>query len=144
MGKGKYRYSIPNQIERVSDKYSLNGTELIEIAESADSLTNLRSTVISNSEDSSMICQIAKQVSNLSQLSYSIRSKITRNGLVKDNATPQLSSLRKQVRDAYNRVTISLRSIIDSKLENAIQDDVISVRGDRLVIQIKSQNQEAF
>ena len=39
----------------------LNGTELIEIAESADSLTNLRSTVISNSEDSSMICQIAKQ-----------------------------------------------------------------------------------
>ena len=116
----------------------LNGTELIEIAESADSLTNLRSTVISNSEDSSMICQIAKQVSNLSQLSYSIRSKITRNGLVKDNATPQLSSLRKQVRDAYNRVTISLRSIIDSKLENAIQDDVISVRGDRLVIQIKS------
>ena len=129
---------ISNYVKRADLGGILNGTELIEIAESADSITNLRATVISNSEDSSMIYQIAKHLSDLSHLSYSIRSKITRNGLVKDNATPHLSSIRKQVRDAYNRVTVSLDSIIESQLENAIQDDVISVRGDRLVIQIKS------
>lgn len=129
---------ISNYVKRADLGGILNGTELIEIAESADSITNLRATVISNSEDSSMIYQIAKHLSDLSHLSYSIRSKITRNGLVKDNATPHLSSIRKQVRDAYNRVTVSLNSIIESQLENAIQDDVISVRGDRLVIQIKS------
>ena len=56
-----------------------------------------------------------------------------------DSATPQLGAIRSQVRYAYSRVTNSLERLIqDSNLDGYIQDDVISVRGDRLVIQVKS------
>ena len=39
-GKGKYRYSIPNQIERVSNIHSLNGNELIDSSRKAARIDN--------------------------------------------------------------------------------------------------------
>ncbi len=117
----------------------LTGQELLEIASSIDSFSNLRRLVIEHSDNATLLGEIARNIADLSYLSHAIKSKVAPNGLVVDAATPTLGILRRQVRDAYTRVTNALDNVIrDSDLDGVIQDDVISVRGDRLVVQVKS------
>ena len=61
-------------------------------------------------------------------------------GVVRDDATHTLRALRSQIRQAYQRVTESLNSLIQSaQSDNALQDNVISIRNDRLVVQVKAE-----
>lgn len=130
---------ISEQIVRSHLGGTLTGQELIEIAASLDALTNIKNSVENLSNDIELLPLISSGISNLNFLTHSIKSKISPNGIVMDSATPQLGIIRSQVRYAYSRVTNSLERLIqDSNLEGYIQDDVISVRGDRLVIQVKS------
>ena len=102
-------------------------------------MSNARKVILNHQEELPQLLEVAKKVPDLSYLGYSITSKIANNGLVKDEATPTLGTIRKQVRESYTRVTNALESIIsESEMSGAIQDDVISVRGDRLVVQVKS------
>ena len=79
------------------------------------------------------------KISDLNYLSFSIKNQISPNGLVKDSASPILSQLRNDVREAYERLTSALQNILKkSHVASAIQDNVISIRGDRLVLQVKS------
>ena len=118
---------------------SLTGEELLSVSNTQDIILSFKKILSQHEERCPRLSQLANQISNVSYLTYSIASKLTPNGLVKDNATPNLGSIRKQVRQAYDRVTNSLRKIIEiNQLTGVIQDDVISVRGDRLVLQIKS------
>jgi len=130
---------ISEQIVRSHLGGTLTGQELIEIAASLDALTSVKNSIENLSNDIELLPLISSGISNLNFLTHSIKSKIAPNGIVMDSATPQLGAIRSQVRYAYSRVTNSLERLIqDSNLDGYIQDDVISVRGDRLVIQVKS------
>ena len=117
----------------------LTGQELLVIANTIDALSNARKSILNHQEELPQLLELAKKIPDLSYLAYSITSKIANNGLVKDDATPNLGTIRKQVRESYSRVTSALESIIsEAEMSGTIQDDVISVRGDRLVVQVKS------
>ncbi len=117
----------------------LTGQELLVIANSIEALLNARKSVLDHEEELPILLELARKIPDLSYLAYSITSKIANNGLVKDEATPSLGNIRKQVRESYSRVTTALESIIfESEMSGTIQDEVISVRGDRLVVQVKS------
>ncbi|PZC44135.1 MAG: DNA mismatch repair protein MutS2 [Chloroflexi bacterium] len=118
---------------------ALTGQELLIIANTIEALSNARSTLMEYPEELPVLLELAKEIPDLSYLAYSITSKIAGNGLVLDNATPNLGNIRRQVRESYSRVTGALESIIsESEMLGTIQDDVISTRGDRLVVQVKS------
>ena len=130
---------ISDHVKRASLGGILTGQELIEIASTIDTFTYLRSSLLEYAEETVLLASRAKLMSDLSYLSHSITTTVNPNGLVKDTASPSLGILRRQVRDSYTRVTTALQHIIsESEMEGSIQDDVISVRGDRLVIQVKS------
>ena len=117
----------------------LTGQELLVIANTIDALSNARTTILNHQEELPKLLELAKKIPDLSYLAYSVTSKIASNGLVKDDATQNLGTIRKQVRESYSRVTNALESIIsEAEMSGTIQDDVISVRGDRLVVQVKS------
>ena len=117
----------------------LTGQELLVIANTVEVLSNARKVILNHQEELPQLLEVAKKVPDLSYLGYLITSKIASNGLVKDEATPNLGNIRKQVRESYSRVTNALESIIsESEMSGTIQDNVISVRGDRLVVQVKS------
>ncbi|MBM39368.1 MAG: hypothetical protein CL765_03485 [Chloroflexi bacterium] len=117
----------------------LTGQELLVIANSIEALLNARKSVLDHEEELPVLLELARKIPDLSYLAYSITSKIANNGMVKDEASPSLGNTRKQVRESYSRVTNALESIIfESEMSGTIQDDVISVRGDRLVIQVKA------
>ncbi|MEC8912301.1 MAG: Smr/MutS family protein, partial [Chloroflexota bacterium] len=137
-GLGNLR-NISDHVRRADLGGILSGQELIEIASNIDTFTNLRASLLEHSDEAVLLASRARIMSDLSYLSHSISTTVSPNGLVKDTASPSLGILRRQVRDSYTRVTTALQHIIrESEMEGSIQDDVISVRGDRLVVQVKS------
>ena len=137
-GLGNLR-NISDHVRRADLGGILSGQELIEIASNIDTFTNLRGSLLEHSDEAMLLASRARIMSDLSYLSHSISTTVSPNGLVKDTASPSLGILRRQVRDSYTRVTTALQQIIrESEMEGSIQDDVISVRGDRLVVQVKS------
>ena len=137
-GLGNLR-NISDHVRRADLGGILSGQELIEIASNIDTFTNLRGSLLEHSNEAMLLASRARIMSDLSYLSHSISTTVSPNGLVKDTASPSLGILRRQVRDSYTRVTTALQHIIrESEMEGSIQDDVISVRGDRLVVQVKS------
>ena len=118
---------------------TLTGQELLIIANTIEALSNARNTLMEYPGELPVLLEVAKEIPDLSYLAFSITSKIAGTGLVLDSATPNLGNIRRQVRESYSRVTGALESIIsESEMLGTIQDDVISVRGDRLVVQVKS------
>ena len=99
---------ISEQIVRSHLGGTLTGQELIEIAASLDALTNVKNSIENLSNDIELLPLISSGISNLNFLTHSIKSKISPNGIVMDSATPQLGTIRNQVRYAYSRVTTTL------------------------------------
>ena len=133
---------ISELIVRVNLGSILNGIESLHIASSIEILNSLRETIDKSSHELPQLRKYSNQITNLSEISNSIKSKIKADGSVKDSATPELKSIRNQIRRNYTNVVEKLSGIINSAdLEDTIQDNVISVRGDRLVIQVKTNMQ---
>ena len=62
------------------------------------------------------------------------------DGEVADDATPTLRVIRRQTRLAYERVSEALQNFIQSSdVRDALQEPIISVRGDRLVVRVKAE-----
>lgn len=117
----------------------LFGKDLIEISNTVDTFSNLKSKILTHTNQFEYLSTFASKISDLNYLSFSIKNQISPNGVVKDSASPILSDLRKDVRESYERLTYALQNILKKpQVESAIQDNVISVRGDRLVLQVKA------
>ena len=116
----------------------LTGMELLAVVESLEAQVRVRSVVLRARKSVPLLAAIAEEIPDLQELLRQIRLRIGSNGEVVDDATPTLRTLRGQVRQAYERVTQQLMRIIQSSVGKvALQDQVISIRGDRLVVQVK-------
>ncbi len=131
--------NIEESIKHAKLNGILFGKDLIEISNTLDTFLDLKSKILNHKNQFENLGTFATKISDLNYLSYSIKNQIAPNGLVKDSASPILSDLRKDVRNAYERLTSALQNILKKpQVESAIQDNVISVRGDRLVLQVKA------
>ena len=120
----------------------LNGFEVLKIASSLEILNALKETITESSYDLIHLKKHTHEIINLTHIANSIKSQIENDGSIKNSATLELSAIRSQVRNNYNKVTSKLSDMISSSaFEGVIQDNVISVRGDRLVIQVKTNMQ---
>ena len=125
----------------------LTGLELLAVADSLEVQRRARSIVLRAAgtnpageagQKIPLLAGIALGIPDLQELTRQIRLRIGAHGEVLDGATPTLRALRRQVRQAYERVTQALMRVIQSPVgQEAFQDQVISVRADRLVVQVK-------
>ena len=131
--------NIEESIKQAKLDGILSGKDLIQISNTLDTFTNLKTKISKHNQQFEHIGTLVTKISDLNYLSFSIKNQISQNGLVKDSASPTLSKLRNDVREAYERLTSALQNILKNPLvESAIQVNVISIRGDRLVLQVKS------
>ena len=118
----------------------LTGMELLEVGESLEVQRRARTAVLRAETAAPLLAAIARGIPDLQELSRQISVRIGIRGEVLDNATPTLRTLRRQVRRSYEEVASALTRIIQSATgREALQDHVISVRGDRLVVQVKAE-----
>ena len=117
----------------------LSGVELLAIADSLEVHRRARSSISRAARVAPIMAEMAGLIPDLRELRRQIRSKINTRGDVADDATPSLRALRNQVRAAYEHVTEALQRFISSNTgREALQESIISVRGDRLVVPVRA------
>ncbi|MDA0768666.1 MAG: endonuclease MutS2 [Chloroflexi bacterium] len=131
---------ISTSVARASLGGVLTGQELLNVAEALEIQRRARSGVMRVGNHAPTLREMAEGIPDLQELSRQIRTRIGNRGEVVDDATHNLRALRSQIRQAYERVTAALTDIIQSPSGvDVLQDNVISVRNDRLVVQVKSE-----
>ncbi len=78
--------------------------------------------------------------SNLRPLVDSLRTKILPDGTLTDDASPELRRIRREMERQQRSIEDSLRSALRRLSEGgSTQDDLITIRGERFVIPVKSE-----
>jgi DNA mismatch repair protein MutS2 len=78
--------------------------------------------------------------SSLKPLAESIERKILPDGTLADDASPELNRIRREQERQQRAIEESLRSALRKLTgEGATQDDLITIRGDRFVIPVRSE-----
>ena len=118
----------------------LTGNELLAVAESLEVHRRAKSAVARADKTAPIMADMASVIPDLREIPRQVRSRINRRGEVADDATPTLRVIRRQTRLAYERVSEALQSFIQSSdVRDALQEPIISVRGDRLVVPVKAE-----
>ena len=131
---------VSESVVRASIGGILTGRELLAVAQTLDVHASARRGILSVRQHALMLADMAESIPEIGELTRQIRARIGERGVVRDDATHTLRALRGQIRQAYQRVTDSLTSLIqNAHTDNVLQDNVISVRNDRLVVQVKAE-----
>ena len=118
----------------------LTGNELLAVAESLEVHRRAKSAVARADKIAPIMADMASVIPDLREIPRQVRSRINRRGEVADDATPTLRVIRRQTRLAYERVSEALQNFIQSSdVRDALQEPIISVRGDRLVVPVKAE-----
>ncbi len=118
----------------------LSGKELLAVGRLLEVLRRANSSFGSVRSVAPTLSGIAGGIPELADVERRIRSSIDDRGEVPDSATPSLGILRRQVRRAYEDVASALEGVIGSASgQEALQDEVISMRSERLVVQVKAE-----
>jgi len=108
-----------------------------------DTLVASRSTknfFKTNGQKYQLLVAYTKDVVSLPQLEQEIKRNITTEGEVSDNASPELSHLRKKLRSLQGRAREKLENMVRSQsIQKYLQDFIITIRNDRYVIPIKQE-----
>ena len=119
----------------------LTGHELLAIADMLDVQARARSKVLSLGGSAPILAAIASGISDLSGLRGRITGSIGQMGEVLDGASPGLGLLRRRARQAYDGAAGALARVVESpEGGEALQDSVVSIRSDRLVVQVKASH----
>lgn len=129
-----------DELKRVDVGGVLNNAELLKIASNLKSARVAR-TSIDSVNDSSLyeIKEIVKRLYVNPDFEKEITDKIISEDEISDHASPKLYSIRKSISNINAKIRERLNSYIRGGLNKYLQDSVVTMRGDRYVIPVKSE-----
>jgi DNA mismatch repair protein MutS2 len=84
------------------------------------------------------IRRLSEAIPDFSELLRFFRNKIEPDGTLEDNASPELSRIRREIEKQRRDIQASLRGYLRKLSEGgAVQDELINIRGERFVIPVK-------
>ncbi|BBB92844.1 MAG TPA: endonuclease MutS2 [Methylomusa anaerophila] len=87
----------------------------------------------------------AANISVLRPLENSLEGILTEQGTIRDDASSELLKIRREIKQAQNRVKEKLDTILRSgEYQKYFQDALVTMRGDRYVIPIKQEYRQHF
>ncbi|MGC8757155.1 MAG: endonuclease MutS2 [Caldisericaceae bacterium] len=123
----------------------VRGEELLRIASFINTLIEIKDIGESFSDQLSLLRNYTSRISALPEIAEKIYHSIEPDGTVKDDASPLLSIIRREIKISYGRIQTILQSFIYSKdYEDVIQDPIITKRNGRYVIPIRQNVRPAF
>jgi len=133
---------IGESLERAAIGGILAGEELLAIATTLNGVRRLRRT-IDEQEDVPVLKALVAEVRTYPELEQEIHRCINERGDVTDRASVKLAAVRQQLRQVRDRIYQTLHSILQRQ-GNAIQEQLITQRGDRFVIPVKAPQKDAI
>lgn len=133
---------IGESLERAELQGLLSGEELLAIATTLAGVRRLR-RVIDDQEDVPILTELVAELRTYPELEQEIHRCIDDRGDVADRATPKLGGIRSQLKSVRDRIYQILQGILQRQ-SGAVQQQLITQRGDRFVIPVKAPQKDAI
>lgn len=133
---------IGDSLERAALQSILPGEELLAIATTLAGARNLR-RVIDNQENIPVLNDLVSELRTYPELEQEIHRCIDERGQVTDRASQKMAEIRGELRKVRSQITQKLQNIIQAK-SGAVQEQLITQRGDRFVIPVKAPQKDAI
>jgi DNA mismatch repair protein MutS2 len=133
---------IGDFLERAERSGILAGDELLAIATTLAGARNLR-RVIDNQEDLPILTELVADLRTYPELEQEIHRCIDERAQVTDRASQKLGEIRTDLRRLRSQITQKLQNILQAK-SGAVQEQLITQRGDRFVIPVKAPQKDAI
>ena len=135
---------IGDALERVNRQGILSGDELLEIATTLAAARQLRRTVDAQEEaDLPALQALVAELRTHPDLEKEIHHCIDDRGKVTDRANPKLAGIRKNLKLTHDQLHAKLQRIIQRQT-GAVQEALITQRGERFVIPVKAPQKDAI
>ncbi|HWN10958.1 MAG TPA: Smr/MutS family protein [Pyrinomonadaceae bacterium] len=122
------------------DGATLEPGAMLQLKQLSEQAMSARASVLAEREESPALWALVESLPvDLSRLGARIANKILPNGEIDDRASPELARLRHEIGALRSRITRTLESLM-RKSEEAIQDELVTIRNDRFVIPVKSDH----
>ncbi len=113
---------------------------MLQLKQLSEQAMSARASILAEREESPALWAFVESLPvELSRLGARIANKILPNGEIDDRASPELARLRHEIGALRSRITRTLESLM-RKSEEAIQDELVTIRNDRFVIPVKSDH----
>src|SRR5436305_1970219 len=113
---------------------------LLELARLCEQAADARASVQAEREAAPLLWEsVAELPRTLPGLSARVSSKILPSGELDDRASPELARVRADIVRLRSTITRSLEALM-RRSEEAIQDELVTVRNDRFVIPVRSDH----
>ena len=132
---------IGDSLERANLGGVLTGKELLEIATTLGGMRKLRRIIEEREEDIPTLLEIVSQMRTYPELEQDIHHCIDDRGEVCDRASNILAELRSKIKNQREQIYKKLQQVIHRN-SGAVQEGVITQRGDRFVIPVKAPQKD--
>ena len=127
-------------LRRVRAAYALSPAELLNLAACLKASRRARERLLSGDEESELH-RLANPLSSHSTIEDEIGRCILTEDEISDNASPELSRIRRQMRITAERVKEKLNNIIKSPTyQKYLQEPIVTVRNGRYAIPVKAEH----
>jgi DNA mismatch repair protein MutS2 len=133
---------IGEALERAERRGTLAGQDLLAIATTLSGVRQLR-RIIDSHPELTTLNRLVIDLRTYPELEQEIHHCIDDRGHVTDRANPKLRGIREQLRQVRDRIYGVLQRILQRQ-PNAVQEAVITQRGDRFVIPVKAPQKDAI
>lgn len=135
-------HDIGSALDRAERQGLLRGLELLQIATTLAGARHLR-RLIDRHPALEILHQQVADLRTYPELEQTIRHQIDERGQVADRASSKLGQIRNQQRQSRDQVYKILQDLLQRR-GNAVQENLITQRGDRFVIPVKAPQKDAI
>ena len=90
--------------------------------------------------DWARVLELSSDIAEFTEFLHSFRNKILPDGTLEDRASPALASIRREIEKQRRVIQDSLRIYLRRLAEGgSVQEEVVTIRGERFVIPVKSE-----
>ena len=134
-------YPVEESMKRLEIGADLNASELLRIAKLLTAAARAKSYGRRDTADDREDCLDVyfDQLEPLTQLSAEIDRCIISDTEISDDASSALKHIRRQMGQMNDRIHSTLTGLVNGSLRTYLQDPIITMRGDRYCIPVKSQ-----
>jgi DNA mismatch repair protein MutS2 len=118
---------------------TLSLEEILEIYKVIKLIRDARKALSAHVPFRKSLGNLLKTLHHFPQIEGIIESTIDQRGFVKDSASPELSTIRKKIRDLEKEVTKRLENILNRPdADRILSDRIITIRNNRYVLPVKT------
>ena len=131
-------------LEELDDSANVLSCEaLLDIHGTLQAAHRVRSYLIELDDSYPQLSRLGRRIGEFRDIENSIFSSVGMGGKIKNNATPELNSIRKEIEVKRARIKSKLQSLVRSpRLAKHLQGGTVTIRKGRLVIPVKVRSRD--